>query len=84
MGGDELLVVLTSAVTRALVEQVGQRLRTVIAEPVVMDRLEERTTASIGGVVGQRHDGPDHLVALADAAMYLAKQSGRDRVVLVD
>lgn len=84
MGGDELLVVLTSTGTRLMLEEVGQRVRAAIAEPVVWENLSESTTASIGAAVGRSYEDPDQLVARADAAMYVAKQSGRDRVVLAE
>jgi diguanylate cyclase (GGDEF)-like protein len=42
----------------------------------------EPVTVSIGAAQATHEENPDHLVARADAALYRAKNSGRNRVVL--
>ena len=47
--------------------------------------VEHRCTASIGVVVFTSHEvSQDAIVKCADAAMYLAKESGRDAVQFIE
>ena len=82
-GGEEFLVVCPFT-DRVAVAALGERIRSMMAaEPVSVD--DERTvwvTVSVGAASG---DGDiDVLVRQADAALYAAKDSGRDRVVTSD
>jgi len=82
-GGEEFLVVLPGA-GRDDVTQVGERIRQAVAETAV-DEGDQRIaiTVSLGGSVYQETDGsPDELIAKADAALYEAKESGRNRLLL--
>jgi diguanylate cyclase (GGDEF)-like protein len=79
-GGEEFLVVLPNCTTEAALE-VAERVRQQIGgEPFVIAPIQVKTTASIG--VCQWHSGQDplDLIQRADAAMYRAKQNGRNRV----
>ena len=80
LGGDEFVIVLsdqprgTDSVSCLL-----QKLRAAIADPLLIDGHTLRVTGSIG-VANYPNDGTDArtLLANADAAMYRAKQIGRD------
>lgn len=82
-GGEEFLVVLPGA-GRDDVTQVGERIRRAVAEtPVDEGDQQVAITVSLGGSVYQEADGsPDELIARADAALYDAKASGRNRLLL--
>lgn len=79
-GGEEFLVVLPNCTAEAA-QEVAERVRQQIGnEPFVIAPVQVKTTASIG--VCQWHSGQDtlELISRADAAMYRAKQNGRNRV----
>jgi len=77
-GGEEFLVVLLETTT-ATATLVAERIRArVAAEPFDGGRI----TVSIGVAECPAHgDTPETLIATADAALYEAKDEGRDRVV---
>jgi diguanylate cyclase (GGDEF)-like protein/PAS domain S-box-containing protein len=82
LGGDEFVVLLfDQAPDVDLVADTVQRIRAAIAEPVCLGEHNIRATASMG-VVNYPNDGTtaDLLLANADAAMYRAKELGRDNV----
>ncbi len=64
--------------------QVAERLRRAVGEMAVSTpRGEVRLTVSIGVAVADRADEPaEALMQRLDAALYRAKQGGRDRVEL--
>jgi diguanylate cyclase (GGDEF)-like protein len=77
-GGEELLVVLADA-TEAAAVAAGERLRSAVAALGLPHPQGGHVTVSVGVAAGPR-DAAD-LLARADAALYAAKRSGRDRVV---
>ena len=80
LGGDEFVIVLFDQPTNVdLISETLQEIRAAIAEPVHLGRHRLRATASIG-IANYPKDGksPDQLLANADAAMYRAKDFGRD------
>jgi diguanylate cyclase (GGDEF)-like protein/PAS domain S-box-containing protein len=80
LGGDEFGVILPHADEQRAV-LVGESLREVVRELAIADGI--RVTASVGVCgFGEREDvaAGERVVADADAAMYAAKESGRDRV----
>jgi diguanylate cyclase (GGDEF)-like protein len=82
-GGEEFAVLLPeTAITDAL--DIAERVRTAIAE-ISLAGTDVSVTASIGVAVFPDHAGtPDRLERLADAALYLAKRQGRNRVELAE
>ncbi len=80
-GGDEFVVVLDGSGRNVEAEDVAQRLRQSVHEPVFVGDQELYVTASVGYSsnvdVGM---SPDDLLRDADAAMYRAKSRGRDCV----
>ncbi|MER8752713.1 EAL domain-containing protein [Mesorhizobium sp. M1050] len=80
LGGDEFVIVLFDQPTDVdLISQSLHKIRAAIAEPVHLGEHQLRTTASIG-IANYPKDGasPETLLANADAAMYRAKEFGRD------
>lgn len=83
-GGDEFLAVLPDC-DGERASAVGERLRTRLARwPVKTATGEISITVSIGVIVvtPQNPVSQESLIELADKALYEAKRSGRDRVVL--
>lgn len=87
-GGEEFVVLLTE-VTEAQTRVVGERIRHAIHRLRVPITLDGRTieirglSASIGIALYPDHaTGLDKLVHKADTAMYLAKELGRNMVVV--
>jgi diguanylate cyclase (GGDEF)-like protein len=84
IGGDEFVVVCEDIDERTAMA-LGHRLTEAIHEPLDVDGVEHRLSASIGialGAAGRRD--PDSLLADADAAAYRAKAGGRGRVEVFD
>lgn len=80
-GGEEFLCLLPE-VSRSLAEEIAERIRAGLeAYPVEFQGRQVRVTSSIG-VATYPDDGldPDSLLAKADAALYEAKRSGRNRI----
>lgn len=95
LGGDEFVVLLSDlkadrAESTWQAEVVAEKIRVALAEPyllsVVQDgkagcSVEHHCTASIGVVVFVNHEASQHdILKWADAAMYQAKQEGRNTV----
>jgi two-component system cell cycle response regulator len=82
-GGEEFLVLLPGAGALDLAE-VGERIRRAVAETSVEDGGQRvGVTVSLGGATYRDTSvSMDALVALADAALYDAKEGGRDRLVV--
>ncbi|HVY10548.1 MAG TPA: EAL domain-containing protein [Mycobacteriales bacterium] len=80
-GGDEFTVL---ADVGSEYEALGlaDRFREAISAPIYVGQRDLALRVSIGVVVTQGDGDPVSLVRDADAAMYRAKESGRDRVVL--
>jgi diguanylate cyclase (GGDEF)-like protein/PAS domain S-box-containing protein len=80
LGGDEFVVVLFDQPKNSdVISATVQKIRAAIVEPVRLEGHDLRVTSSIG-VATYPSDGPDAetLLANADAAMYRAKEVGRD------
>ena len=78
-GGDEFVIVLQGRPTENANSDLFERVMASIREPITIDSNTLRIGCSIG-VATDPGDGetPDELLANADAAMYRAKQSGRN------
>jgi diguanylate cyclase (GGDEF)-like protein len=82
-GGEEFAVLLPdTSITETL--EIAERVRAAIAE-ISLAGSDVSVTASVGVAVFPDHAStPDRLERLADAALYLAKRQGRNRVELAD
>jgi diguanylate cyclase (GGDEF)-like protein/PAS domain S-box-containing protein len=79
LGGDEFVVLLVGTPGVELSVVAVERIMDALARPMFVDGHELSLTPSIGiAVYPQDGDTPDQLVERADAAMYRAKQSGRN------
>ena len=82
-GGDEFVVVWPGMADEAVAADVAARLASAVAKPIEVDGSQLLLTASVGVVIASgRSATPAGLLRDADAAMYLAKERGRDRVEL--
>ena len=94
-GGDEFVVMLSELNTdktesNAQAMIVAEKIRTMLAEPYLLtfkqagmpdQTVEHHCTASIGVVLFLNHEASqDNILKWADAAMYQAKEAGRNRV----
>ena len=84
LGGDEFVVVAEGVDTPAEAIEVAERLQRALGEPIVVQGQEVRPTASIGIAVAAAGSHAPELLSRADAAMYLAKERGRDRFEFFD
>ncbi|MGI9623732.1 MAG: putative bifunctional diguanylate cyclase/phosphodiesterase [Acidimicrobiales bacterium] len=85
IGGDEFVVFLEQMGSIEQVLIVVDRLREAIAEPLMVAERELRVRASLGlAFAAERSETAEGLMAKADAAMYKAKEAGRDRVEMYD
>ena len=83
MGGEEFVVVMPDT-DRGVAYGVAERLRETIANsPFVFHEMPDgiKVTISIGIAFMRITDTPDTIFRRADAALYEAKRTGRDRVV---
>ncbi|MDX9863024.1 MAG: EAL domain-containing protein, partial [Rhodospirillales bacterium] len=80
LGGDEFTVVLPDVNAPKHAELVAEKILETFTQPVVIDGQELFTTASVGITIYplDAHD-PHALMRNADAAMYQAKELGRNR-----
>lgn len=76
-GGEEFLIVLPHTGLEGA-HETAEAVRELIEQAVFVDRI--RITLSIGVTACTEGDTPDSLVERADAALYAAKEAGRNRV----
>ena len=84
MGGEEFMAVLPDAGADVAL-RVAERLRQAVADATIADPSVPaglRVTVSIGVAAARADDTPETLMARADAALYRAKQTGRNKVVV--
>ncbi|MBV8741505.1 MAG: EAL domain-containing protein, partial [Sinobacteraceae bacterium] len=81
MGGDEFVVLLDRIAQPADAEHVAQRAVEALQSPIHLGGVDVRTSASVGiAVYPQDGKSVEALMANADAAMYCAKQRGRNNI----
>lgn len=81
LGGDEITIVLSAITNEDDIQHVARKIRRAFERPFLIDGQELFITASLGVAVYPR-DGRDahELLRNADAAMYRAKEMGRDTI----
>jgi diguanylate cyclase (GGDEF)-like protein len=78
IGGDEFVVLMTPPARRADAVRVAERILDILSEPYGIAATTIRLSASIGiALVERTCTDLESLMAEADAALYLAKRSGR-------
>lgn len=79
IGGDEFVVVMEDFDDVASVTSVATKLLKVLAEPICIEHHELYSTASIGiSIYPSDGDSVETLIKAADAAMYRAKEKGKN------
>ncbi|HEX9392927.1 MAG TPA: EAL domain-containing protein [Usitatibacteraceae bacterium] len=79
LGGDEFLVAITDLDNAADIAPIAEKIAQSICEPVSFEDQVLTVSGSIGiSVYPQHGESPDALIRNADAAMYLAKEDGRN------
>jgi len=85
IGGDEFVAVLTDLTTVEDCEPVLERFLLAASEPVTIDNVVLNVSSSIGVTLyPQDNVSADQLMRHADQAMYIAKESGKNRYHLFD
>jgi diguanylate cyclase (GGDEF)-like protein len=82
-GGDEFVIVCDD-VRDDEVDALAHRVTSALREPFASEAHQVVVTASIGAALATDSSDPQTLLRDADAAMYRAKERGRDQVVLFD
>jgi diguanylate cyclase (GGDEF)-like protein len=78
-GGEEFVVILPdTSLTTAM--EIGERIRAGIAQTPLLNKPRVLATVSIGVATMERKQSINDLFAAADAAVYLAKNGGRNQV----
>jgi diguanylate cyclase (GGDEF)-like protein/PAS domain S-box-containing protein len=80
-GGDEFVVVCDD-VSVAEIEQIADRVMAAVRRPCLIGGHEMAISASVGIAIGTHGATPEGLLRDSDAAMYQAKERGRDRIEL--
>lgn len=83
LGGDEFVIVCDLQRNPAVVYEIAERIRNAIATLDTTDGNGNHVTASIGVAISEPGDVPSALLRRADAAVYIAKRAGKNRVELV-
>ncbi len=80
-GGEEFALIMpTTDMDKAL--HVAERVRKHIEHtPIILDEVNIRITVSLGIYAGTEHTNPGHPMHIADACLYKAKNTGRNKVV---
>lgn len=85
LGGDEFAVLMEYADGEENIRELSQRLLSVLARPMWVAGRELYPSASLGIAVWHpRYRNGEELLRDADAAMYRAKEQGRDRCAMFD
>jgi len=84
LGGDEYCVLCEGIRDAAEAQTLADRIRTGLAEPFTLGKRTIRVTASAGIALSESFDSAEGLLRDADAAMYRAKERGRNRAELFD
>ncbi|MGC2194915.1 MAG: diguanylate cyclase [Terriglobales bacterium] len=82
-GGEEFLVVLPGCDPQQTLQS-AERIRSVVAaHPVIVDYSEIHVTISVGATATTANASEQEILAIADTALYQAKNAGRNRTVLL-
>lgn len=80
IGGDEFMVLLLNIAWAEAATEVARKIMKAFEKPFILDSHEVYVTSSIGIAAYPKHgEGAETLVKNADAAMYRAKEQGRNQ-----
>ena len=82
IGGDEYLVILTGLHALGEAVAVAEKIRRACEQPVVTREGAAVTTVSVGVTLSSPIETGDDMIDRADRAMYRAKKSGRNQVIV--
>ena len=81
-GGEEFLMIIYNATPESM-KNVAERVREhITANPIKSPDISLDITMSMGVTIARPGEKADEAIARADAALYVAKEAGRDRVVV--
>jgi diguanylate cyclase (GGDEF)-like protein/PAS domain S-box-containing protein len=80
-GGEEFISVICNVDDHTL-KDIAERFRVLVAQSTLTDLDSLSVTISIGGTLAASEDSNESIVRRADANLYRAKNSGKNRVVL--
>ncbi|NSL54448.1 GGDEF domain-containing protein [Uliginosibacterium aquaticum] len=80
IGGEEFCLVLINT-DKAQAQTIAERLRAAVEAIPFVDNMETTLTISIGLITASKPEKLESLMQHADAALYVAKETGRNRVV---
>jgi diguanylate cyclase (GGDEF)-like protein len=81
LGGDEFAIIMTHVAQRHQIESIAQRIGSVLTAPFAVDEHRFSLAASIGvAIYPDDATTREELLAVADAAMYKAKEQGGARI----
>jgi diguanylate cyclase (GGDEF)-like protein/PAS domain S-box-containing protein len=83
-GGDEFAILVEEVYDEREATVIADRIRDAFVDPFTIRGYDQFINASIGVAVGSGEDGAEALIRDADAAMYRAKDQGRNRAELFD
>ncbi|WP_418006998.1 putative bifunctional diguanylate cyclase/phosphodiesterase [Nitrosomonas ureae] len=79
LSGDEYITIAGNVESYDALIRIAEKILDCISKPVVLSNMEIIPSCSIGISVYPHHsENPDHLVQMADTAMYEAKNNGRN------
>lgn len=79
LGGDEFAIILPQLHGRGEVEEVARRIVAALLEPFAVSGGQAHVSASVGAAIYPEHGGDlESIRASADAALYAAKDAGRN------
>ena len=79
VGGDEFVLVVSPSAARADAEEIGKRANAILSAPFQVEGVDLRVSSSIGIAFYPTDGGSaESVLAHADAAMYCAKERGRN------
>ena len=80
LGGDEFTIILRRIPKRRVAAKIADKILKSITEPISLEGHNARVSASIGiSIYPGTANNSETLLKKADAAMYLAKRSGKNR-----
>jgi diguanylate cyclase (GGDEF)-like protein len=80
MGGDEFGLLISDVSAKEMIDEVAQRILLIIGKPFILHGNEQMISASVGiAIYPEDGETLETLIKHADAAMYQAKKTGRNK-----